>query len=128
MALRRPERPGKAHVPDAAPLSQYGRSAQNRRSFRSAPRHESGEVDISLVLGRLSVVEITAFVAARHADAGDAVRYTTAGALRARGFVVQSTPTRRIPGHVSVTAPGGQIPWDDRTSALFEECFKEGGE
>lgn len=126
MALKRPERPASIEIPDDALLSQYGRVVPGQPVFRSRPRwdHES---DLSLILGKLAVEEVTALVTGRIANHSDRVRYVKAGDLRKRGFLVGSTPTRRIPLHVSVTVPAGAVPWDHRTEAQFEACCRDQG-
>ena len=50
----------------------------------------------------------------------DAARYTTAGILRSRGFLVTHTPTKRIPEHVSVSKDGE---WDVDVCNDFDSCF-----
>jgi hypothetical protein len=63
-------------------------------------------------------------------DDRDVARYCTAGGLRAVGFVVDNTPTRWNPDHVSVSVPGGASAWDDLHRALFAHVFAwhdEGG-
>lgn len=53
---------------------------------------------------------------------------TTVGRLRERGFLVEHSPTRGNPLHVSVFAPsfeatGEPVPWDDVVAVRFNACF-----
>lgn len=76
-----------------------------------------------MIFGRVTVAEAKACVGLPGATASDGARYTTVGALRAAGFVVKRSPTRRNEKHVSVLLPG-QV-WGDDHAARFNECFIE---
>jgi len=97
-------------------------TGQGPPSFRTAPRPH--ERDVSLLAGRLTVRE--AAMAVRHGRREffpwDAVRYTTVGCLRDAGFLVQSTPSRMIPNHISVEYDGH---WTDDVVKRFDHCFDQ---
>ena len=113
-------------VPDDEPLTQYGHTGDDP-PFRNATR--SYETDVSLIRGRLSVREATTLIRRQgeHYEVTDRdrVRYTTAGRLRAAGFVVRATPSRRIPGHVSAELQDPEGVWDNSARSRFDECFDE---
>ncbi|GAB3818703.1 hypothetical protein GCM10027605_71740 [Micromonospora zhanjiangensis] len=115
-------------IPDDAELTQYGKGQPGSPGrFRDCPRIENNEPDMSLLLGRLGVKEAAKLVF-KWQHPLSAVRYTTAGTLRARGFVVRHTPSPSIPQHTSVLAPtlGGEpIEWDEDLAKIFAECFTE---
>jgi hypothetical protein len=55
-------------------------------------------------------------------------RVTTAGRLREQGFLVEHSPTRGNPLHVSVFPPtdegtGELLTWDDAVATRFNACF-----
>lgn len=91
--------------------------------FRCRPRIPRDQGAVSLLLGHYDEEEAAQIVARHGKLPGDVVRYTTAGTLRALGFVVSHTPTKRTATHVSVEFPGT---WDDKTDELFEEAFQQG--
>lgn len=120
-----------ACVPDGAVLTQL---SERTGGFRSQPRHHK-ERALSLILGEMGVAEAYFQVAPRSARSapvpeGTAVRYVTAGVLRANGFTVVHAPGK-IAGnpHVSVCVSSGnwrsdqQIPWEHDVAARFETCF-----
>ncbi|MGS2613630.1 hypothetical protein ACVCAH_03725 [Micromonospora sp. LZ34] len=115
-------------IPNDAELTQYGKGERGSVGrFRDRPRVENNEPDMSLLWGRLEVRE-AAILVFKWAHPLSAVRYTTAGALRARGFVVRHTPSGSIPQHTSVLAPtlGGEpMEWDEDLAKIFAECFTE---
>jgi hypothetical protein len=102
-------------------LTQYGRR-DGEPAFRRAPRTGLDQGDISMIAGDVTVEQATALVRSRlvegHPD--HAVRFTTVGALRSAGFLVENTPTRMNPEHVSVTWPGD---WTGDVCERFESCF-----
>lgn len=51
---------------------------------------------------------------------GDGVRHAQVSNLRAAGFVVKRTPTRRNPIHVSVST---EAEWDAECGQRFDQCF-----
>ena len=55
---------------------------------------------------------------------GDAVRHAKVGDLRAEGFVLTLTPSRRIPIHVSVSR---EAEWSHSEAMQFASCFESGG-
>jgi hypothetical protein len=124
-----PRRPGKSlDVPDGAQLTQYGKGPLGSPTrFRDRPRAEINEPDVSLLWGRVTVDEARRIVD-KWGSPLSAVRYTTAGALRARGFIVRHTPTGPNPKHISVFPPiDGNDPkeWDDALAKSFSDCFTE---
>lgn len=105
--------------------------------FRTAPR-VNGEVDLSVLRGRLTLQEAYTYVTTGEPLEDDlvgrAVRYTTAGALRNEGFEVIHTPTRKIKNsiHTSVVWPGmedgtPQVPWGDSQTQALELAFSQKG-
>lgn len=113
-------------VGDDEPLTQYGHEGDDP-PFRNATR--SYETDVSLIRGRLSARDAASLVR-RQGEAyqvtdQDKVRHTTAGCLRSSGFVVRATPSRRIPGHVSVELQNPEDVWDNSARSRFDECFDE---
>jgi hypothetical protein len=98
-------------------------------------------MDLSVIRGRLTVEEAVRFRyrnspryrladALEHLDQYQ-VRYATAGALRAAGFVIYHTPGRVTKGlHCSVVpsgafAPGVDVPWPKRLADALDGCFNE---
>lgn len=113
-------------VPDDEPLTQYGHERDDP-PFRNATR--SYETDVSLIRGQLSAREAASLIRRQgeryEVTDRDRVRHTTAGRLRSAGFVVRATPSRRIPGHVSVELPDPEDVWDNSARSRFDECFEE---
>jgi hypothetical protein len=110
-------------VSDDEHLTQYGCTTSDP-VFRSHPRPEVDGLDISLIRGMLTVEAATMIVRRRGyvITGADVVRHTTAGTLRDAGFVVEHTPNRKNPAHVSVRWPGD---WTDEVSKDFADCFEE---
>ncbi len=110
-------------------LSQCGqRKADKPWNFRSMPRpgKEPPELDVSMILGRLSPEEAErAAFGPRRADRRRAVRHAKVGDLRAAGFRVEHTPRLGTLDHVSVFW-GGEGVWDETVSALLGDCCTEG--
>ena len=108
------------------PLTQYGHEGDDP-PFRNATR--SYETDVSLIRGRLSPSEAASLIRRQGerylVTDRDRVRHTTAGRLRTAGFVVRATPTRRIPGHVSVELQDPEDVWDNSARSRFDDCFDE---
>jgi hypothetical protein len=107
-------------------LTQYGNRTYPRgQPFRNRPR-PGKETAISLIRGRLSVDEVFRVVnrGTDKAYDDDGARYTTVGELRAAGFRVGATPSRLIPGHVSVTLDD-ETAWTDDVCVTFSACFTE---
>jgi hypothetical protein len=107
--------------------------------FRAAPRIDR-EVELSLLLGRLSVEQAAQYVLLRGAPQKELsaaqlevshVRYCTAGDLRGVGLAVVHTLSRvKSPiEHVSVVWPDQApmerqtVPWPPAVSDSFERCF-----
>lgn len=103
---------------DDAVLTQYVINGEQPR-VRPRPVDRDG---LSLIEGRLSLIEAARFVRikVKYPYEGDSVRYVTTGALRAAGFVVMATPSRRNPIHVSVTCVAE---WDEDVCKAFNLCF-----
>ncbi|MHB1536039.1 MAG: hypothetical protein ACYC1D_15800 [Acidimicrobiales bacterium] len=113
-------------VPDDEPLTQYGHEGDDP-PFRNATR--SYETDVSLIRGQLTAREAANLVRRQgeryQLTDQDKVRHTTAGRLRAAGFVVRATPTRRVAGHVSAELQSSEDVWDNSARSRFDECFDE---
>lgn len=108
-------------------LTQYGtlHPITSDEVFPHEPRWNQ-ENDLSMLWGWLSVAEATAAVRGRHPTPDrDAVRYTTAGTLRAEGFTVEHTPRLRNRNHVSVTLNGD---WDASMCQALDASFTEAGQ
>jgi hypothetical protein len=121
------ETPKPQEISDDADLSQYGeRSSGESFRFRDRTRAEVGETDISLILGRVSAEEAARLVT-KTCRPYAAVRHTTAGQLRGKGFYVRHTPTRKNSQHVSVTLPqkDEHAEWDDNLAKIFDQCFAD---
>lgn len=80
---------------------------------------------VSMVRGRHTPLELRCLIVKGNPPSdlsNEGARYTTAGALRNRGFEVHHSPTNRIPDHVSVAYRGD---WNDDVALLFEQCFHD---
>lgn len=106
---------------DDEPLTQYGYMGV----FRNALRVDILEPELSLLAGRLTGAEAGAIVRNDQTviqfPEGHGARHTTAGTLRAAGFMVFHSPSKKNPRHVSAQWPES---WDDRVSEAFDECFE----
>lgn len=116
-------------IADDEELTQYGRVTSAPANpdhpgiptFRIAPRADADSDGLSLMLGHQTADEMVRAVRRfPKLTSDDRVRYVTAGRLRDAGFVVRHTPTRKNPGHVSVTKDGE---WDTVTEVEFDVCF-----
>jgi hypothetical protein len=107
---------------DDEPLTQYV-FARNSPQDRPRLRESDG---LSLLRGALTANEAAGFVRLHVNSAydDDTVRYTYVGRLRAAGFEVVATPSKRIAIQVSVRQRAG---WSDQTCAAFNACFLEDG-
>lgn len=98
--LRKP----KIVAPKLGPeLSQYG---DDRWGFRDEPRWDR-ESEISMLGGRLDPVQAYRAIGGRppRDEWNPRVRHFAVERLVAGEFTVKATPTARIPGHASVSAP-----------------------
>jgi hypothetical protein len=123
----RPSAPDSREVPDDAVLTQYGRRTTGQPTFRSAPRFPA-ESELSMLWGEMPPLMAALAVRGRIGDDNDRARACRAGGLRAAGFIVTNTPTKRNPDHISVSVPGGAVKWDDGSVKLFEEVMHAGWE
>jgi hypothetical protein len=105
--------------------------------FKNHPRYDRGEVEMSLLIGRLSVraaSEYRAIGRVSDAQVGRAdVRYATAGQLREAGLAVVHTPGEILGGiHASAVWPTSdplsyqEVPWPAWLPARFDACFNRG--
>lgn len=120
-----PVKPEPRDLPDDTELTQFGEMGAMGAEFRNRTRPERGEIDMSLILGRVDAA--TASKAVRRISVANAiVRYSTAGTFRAKGFTVTHTPTPKRANHVSVFPPmiGDKLAeWDNDMAKLFDSCF-----
>ena len=109
-------------IGDEETLTQYGFLDPAGGVFPSHPRW-GRETDLSMLLGAFSVDEAAKYVriSTGRPSEGDAVRLTTAGALRQQGFSVRHSWRKRNPYHVSVEVQASQN-WDDES---LERAFPE---
>lgn len=115
-----------------APLEEWVTQLCSMRASRS-PQNQPRARDsdgVSAILGQLSVSQAVACVrfSSPVPVRTDGVRYAKVAALVDAGFDVRLTPSKRIPGHVSIRYPGE---WDDEVSGTFHACFTDvhnGGE
>jgi hypothetical protein len=108
-------------------VSQYGTIHMpiEGMPFKRRPSLDEYPQELSLLKGKLTADEAAQAVNRRRthgAFPGDGSRHALVGKLRAAGFRVWATPTKRIPGHVSV-APldcdrrGPKMRWTDSKHA-----------
>lgn len=92
------------------------------RPPRNFPRPQDTD-GLSTLRGRLSLEEAARFVRLQvHMPyAGDRVRYALVGSLRAVGFTVLLTASRRNPVHVSISR---EAQWRDEDRPAFDSCFE----
>lgn len=110
-------------IDDDEVLTQFGNRldpAEPGHPFRRKLR-DSDFDGISLLRGRLSPDEAALLVTRRPAADGHGVRYVSAGALRAEGFHVNSTPTKRNKRHVSAIMGVG-VKWTEAVGERFDSC------
>lgn len=121
-------------LPDETVLTHH---TFNVDRFLEAPRYDK-EREVSLLTGELTAEEVSRYrrrvITARALEAA-AVRYTSAGRLRAEGFAVVHTPGRLLgrcgtaSQHVSIVWPDDDptnrqdIPWPPTVSKRFVRCF-----
>jgi hypothetical protein len=111
-------------IGDDEVITQYGNLMKpNEPPFRSRPRFEKPENDVSAMLGPATVTECAQRVTRRPALPGkDGVRHAKVGDLRAAGFTVVHSPSRGNRDHVSIELDGA---WDDDEDQLFNQCWSE---
>jgi hypothetical protein len=115
------EQQAASQVADDEDVTQYGRAGKrfDDAAFRDRPRIvDAGGV--SVLRGRQSIATTVRLVRKAPPQPGDSVRHASVGVLRAAGFAVSATPSRRNPLHVTVSCP---LPCDDETARTFDVCF-----
>lgn len=110
-------------------LTQYG-ELNGTPVFRNALRHEIGETELSLILGNVDADAASMLVTKTLAHFRTR-RTTSVGALRDADFIVEHSPTKGNPLHVSVYPP--RLPsgapaewsatWGVALAKLFDDCF-----
>ena len=81
-----------------------------------------------MLRGQLTVEDAVPIISGQPSCDTDVVRFTSAGALRSRGFHVEHTPNRWNPSHVSVSLPTGAVTWDTEAEDVLQGAFDEWGE
>jgi hypothetical protein len=115
-------------LPDELHVTQYGEEYPVGGGFRDRLREHIGETEISMILGAVdasaAAVLVTGWLTPNAVS-----RVTAVGRLKAEGFRVIHSPTKRNRLHVSVypplTATGEAAVWDDGMAVLFNACFTE---
>ncbi|MEV5553010.1 hypothetical protein AB0L44_05090 [Nonomuraea wenchangensis] len=110
-------------------VSQFGtiHAPIGGKPFKCRPFIHEDPQELSLLLGKLTPDEAATTVNRRRAGSalpGDGVRHARVGKLRSEGFRVWRSPTRKIPGHVSVMPLDGNRSWTDDDSQRFDGCFE----
>lgn len=107
-------------IGDEEYLSQYGSRLTGKPPFLDRPR--SVDTDgLSATVGSLTPAQARRLVRrVGLVGSDDGVRYAPAGALRAMGFEVTHTPSRRNKDHVSISYAGE---WDVTMEGKFYECW-----
>ncbi|MFC0862568.1 hypothetical protein ACFHYQ_09700 [Sphaerimonospora cavernae] len=110
-------------------VSQYGTIHKPIEGKPFKRRPSVGEVsqELSLLKGKLTPDQAATAVnhhRVRGAIPGEGVRYALAGKLRADGFRVWASPTRHIPGHVSVALMDDDRLWTHDDMERFDACFE----
>ena len=115
-----PAEPQPREIGDDEYLSQYGSRQGGKPVFWDQPR--TTDVDgLSATIGRLTPAGARGFVRFIGVPTSDdGVRYARAGDLRAKGFKVTHTPSRRNKDHASISYPGE---WDATMEGTFNECW-----
>lgn len=95
--------------------------------FKGAPNNMPRPQDsdgLSALRGHLELGQAASYVRRKGLIfQGDSVRHAQVGALRAEGFVVEHTPTKRISIHVSISRAAQ---WSHSEAMRFESCFGRG--
>jgi hypothetical protein len=110
-------------------VSQYGTIHMpiSGKPFKGRPPIDGDSLELSLLVGKLTPDEAARTVNPRRVQGampGDGVRHARVGKLRSAGFLVWRSPTRRIPGHVSVMPIDCGTSWSDDESLRFDDCFE----
>ncbi|WP_182881353.1 hypothetical protein [Microbispora sp. H10949] len=95
--------------------------------FKRCPSAHEVPRELSLLSGKKTPDEAAMAVNHRRAQGaipGEGVRYALVGKLRAAGFRVWASPTRRIPGHVSVALVDDARLWTNDERDRFDACFE----
>jgi hypothetical protein len=115
-------------LPNDLRLTQYGEQSPYGEGFRDRLRTDIGETELSMILGEVDA-SAAAVLVTRILAPGAIRRVTTAGRLRAAGFLVVHSPTKSNRLHVSVypppTAAGERADWGGRLAERFNACFTE---
>jgi hypothetical protein len=100
---------------------QIGFVGVDGETFHNCPRAVRDDDALSVVLGLRSTADAVRAAFGREASPGYEVsRSSTVGRLRAKGFVVTHSPSRKNPNHASVTDP---LAWTAARQAAFASCF-----
>lgn len=117
-----PAGPQPREIGDDESLSQYGSRQGGKPVFWDRPR--TTDIDgLSATIGRLTAAEarkLVRFIGVPTSD--DGVRYARVGDLRANGFEVTHTPSRRNKDHSSTSYEGE---WDATMEETFNECWSD---
>lgn len=103
-------------------VTQFG-SDRSNPPFLPTPRRGKDYGRLSLILGQVDLELACELVPGRGPIPGDALRFTTIGLLRERGFIVEHTPERAFPQHASVTLPGQPDRWHADVKQRFQDAF-----
>lgn len=109
------------HIDDDEVLTHLGSGATliEGRPFKNRPSPRQEDFGVSLLLGEMSAEDGAEIV--WQIPPPVLARYTTAGRLRAAGFIVEHTPYNpHNPYHVSVRCNGE---WDTGRQHEFDACF-----
>ena len=117
-----PTGPQPREIGDDEYLSQYGSRQGGKPLFWSRPRPTDTD-GLSATIGRLTPAEARKPVRMTGAaTSDDGVRYARAGDLRAKGFEVTHTPSRRNKDHTSISHAGE---WDATMEGTFNESWSD---
>ncbi len=107
---------------DGEIVTQFG-SHRSNPPFTPTPRRGKDYGRLSLIVGQVSLELACELVPGRGPIPGDDIRCTTVGLLRERGFIVEHTPERAFPQHVSVTLPDEPDRWHADVKQWFQDAF-----
>jgi hypothetical protein len=117
-----PAEPQPREIGDDEYLSQYGSRQGGKPLFWSRPRPTDTD-GLSATIGRLTPAEArkpVRMIGAATRD--DGVRYARVGDLRAKGFEVTHTPSKRNKDHTSISCAGE---WDATMEGTFNESWSD---